>query len=115
MPSPDDRAARVIQDPRLARFIDWPVEYQRMGGDSSYPVSLAYLRGLSRAFSSAKGETVIDFTQGVVEVTVQGLPPLDDAVYEAILIDNKPGPGNSVALDWEPGGDDVISPGTGAY
>ena len=110
-PSPDDRAARVIQDPRLAGFIDWPVKYQRMGGDSKYPVSLSYLRGLSRAYSSAKGEAVIDFTRGVVEITIQDLPQQDDAVYEAILIDNKPGPSNSVALDWGPGGDDVISLG----
>jgi cytochrome c peroxidase len=110
-PSLEDRTASVIQDPRLARFIDWHDEYQRTDGNSNYPISLSYLRGLSRDYSAAKGETLIDFTRGVVEITIQDLPQRDDALYEAILIDNKPGPSNSAALDWGPGGDDVISLG----
>ena len=107
-PNASERADMVLKDPRLTRFIDWPVMYEQGGGDSRYPVGLSYLRGLSKVHTEAFGEILIDFPQGFVELTVDGLPALERGEYQAMLVDQKPGLGNSAALDWGPGGDAFI-------
>ena len=101
-----------LDDPRLASFARWPALYQEMDIDRNFPVTLSYNRGLSQTSSSAKGKAVINFQEGVVEVSVQGLPALPaTAVYEKLLVDNQPGPDNSVAIDRGPDGDDIINLG----
>ena len=105
-------SARRIDDPRIAGFADWPALYKAMNGDTNFIVGMSHIPGLSQVSSSANGEMVVNFEEGTVEVTVRGLPPLAvGTVYEALLVDNRPGIGNSVALDWGPNGDDVINLG----
>ena len=99
-------------DPRLARFEDWPDTYLGLGGDAAFPVVLSNIRGLSEVESTARGAANINFEKGTVSLSVKELPALPEgAVYHALLVDNVPGPGNSVALDRGPGGDQVIELG----
>ena len=94
----------------LERFADWPALYEEGGGDSAYRIPLSFVRGLVAEHTTAQGEVVIDFDEGGVSVTVEGLPPLSEgARYEVLLVDNLPGPGNSAVLDET---DDVIVLGT---
>ena len=94
----------------LERFADWPALYEEGGGDSAYRIPLSFVRGLVSEHTTAKGEVVVDFNEGRVSVSVEGLPSLSEgAAYEVLLVDNLPGPGNSAALDET---DDVIVLGT---
>jgi cytochrome c peroxidase len=99
-------------DQRLTRFLGLPSWYESMGGDTHFPITLHHVRGLSLESSPAEGTAVINFQAGTVEITVRGLEPLPEGEsYQVLLVDNKSGPANSVALDWGPDGDDIISLG----
>jgi hypothetical protein len=99
-------------DPRLAAFVDWSALYQEAGGDTNYTVHMSYIEGLSEKSTGASGKVVVNFETGNVSARVKGLPALrDGSTYELLLVDNQPGPGNSVALDSGPNGDDIISLG----
>ena len=99
-------------DPRLARFEAWPEIYRGLDGNAEFPVVLSHIRGLSDVDSTASGTAVINFEEGTVILSVQGLPALPEgSAYQGLLVDNVSGPGNSVALDRGPGGDDVIELG----
>jgi mono/diheme cytochrome c family protein len=107
-----DQPFPVGVDSQLDNFAGWPARYQALGGDRNYVVPLTYFKGLSERFTRAAGETVVNFETGQVSVRVAGLPiPGDDSAYEALLVDNIDGPGNTVALDTGPKGDDLISLG----
>ncbi len=97
---------------RLANFANWPTLYEEQGGDRNHVVPLSFFKGFSEGYTEAKGRAVIDYEVGRVSVEVEGLPMLDDGfAYEVLLVDNKEGPGNSVALDTGPDGDDIINLG----
>ena len=103
------RDTKSDSDPRLANFTSWTDMYEEINGDASYPVVLSHIRGLSEVPSSARGKAVINYKEGTVAVSVQGLPSLPArSAYQVLLVDNLPGSGNSVALDRGPGGDDII-------
>ena len=104
-----DPGTETVSNPRLDDFAAWPALYQAMEGDTKYPVALSHIRGLSEVPSAARGMVVVNYERGTVTVSVEGLPALPpQAVYEALLVDNIAGPGNSVALDRGAGGDDII-------
>ena len=96
----------------LDNFADWPALYQQQGGDKNYVVGLSYFKGLSDRFTRASGKAVVNFETGQVSVVAKDLPSLEDGSrYEVLLVDNRSGPGNNVALDTGPDGDDIISLG----
>ena len=100
------------EESRPAAFANWPTLYQELDGNRNYVVSLSYFKGLSEAFTDASGRAVVNFETGKVSVKIEKLPVLEDgSTYEVLLVDNQDGPGNSVALDGGPNGDDVISLG----
>jgi len=112
LPGQGATAAAKDYDPRLANFANWPTHYEELGGDRNYVVPMSFFKGFSEAFTEAKGKAVIDFEAGWVSAEVKGLPILEDGFgYEVLLVDNRAGPGNSVALDTGPNGDDIINLG----
>jgi cytochrome c peroxidase len=102
-----------IAEPKLDNFLNWPIRYRALEGDENYVINLSFFKGFSESFTKASGKTVVNFKTGQVSVKIKGLPILEDEpTYEVLFVDNRPGPGNSVALDLGPGGDDVISLGS---
>jgi cytochrome c peroxidase len=102
----------AARDSRLSRFAEVPALYQSMGGDTSFPLTLYSVKGLAREPSTARGWAVVNFRDGAVQVRVNGLPRLPEGEsYQVLLVDNKSGPGNTVAIEWGPEGDDIVSLG----
>lgn len=102
----------AVRDSRLSRFAEVPALYQSMGGDTSFPLTLYSIKGLAREPSPARGWAVVNFRDGAVQVRVRDLPRLPEGEsYDVLLVDNKSGPGNTVAIEWGPQGDDIISLG----
>lgn len=102
----------AVSDSRLSRFAQVPALYQSMGGDTSFPLTLYSVKGLAREPSPARGWAVVNFRDGAVQLRVSGLPRLPEGEsYEVVLVDNKSGPGNTVAIEWGPDGDDIIGLG----
>ena len=102
----------VVSDSRLSRFGEVPALYQSMGGDTGFPLTLYAVKGLARESSPARGEVVVNFRDGAVRLRVSDLPKLPEGEsYQVVLVDNKSGPGNTVAIEWGPDGDDIINLG----
>jgi cytochrome c peroxidase len=100
----------------IANFATWVGRYKDEVGEAPQSVSLHRIPGLSAEDSTATGRVTVNLDDGAVIVNVDGLlPPELGTAYSVLLVDNKPGPGNSVALDRGPGGDDLIDLGALAF
>jgi cytochrome c peroxidase len=76
-----------------AAYRAWVEGHEANGGDRNVELTLAYDRGLSGEFSDATGRARLDLVAGRVEIEVAGLP---DGEFEAWIVDNLPGPDDSV-------------------
>ena len=96
----------------MANFAKWVGSYKDQVGGASQSVYLHRIPGLSEEDATATGRVAVNLENGAVTVQVDGLlPPESGTTYAVLLVDNTPGPGNSVALDRGPGGDSLIDVG----
>src|SRR5262249_52638606 len=83
-----------------------------VSGEARLDVHLHYLRGLSTVTSRATGKATVDYVSGIASLEVHDLPELGDAGrFHAVLVHNRRGANNSVAIDIGPGGDEVVELG----
>lgn len=77
-----------------AAYDSWKAKVTRYGGDRNLVLALGYSKGLSAEFTKARGLARLDVVDGSVSVQVSGLAETD--ALDVWLIDNRPGPGQSV-------------------
>jgi cytochrome c peroxidase len=90
----------------VAAYQRWTAGAREHGRDRTLVLSLSHSRGLSAAFTAARGQATLDLVDGSFSVDVTGLPAGE--AFDVWLIDNRPGPGRSVKP--EPG-DTVLRAG----
>jgi hypothetical protein len=83
----DTRALRAAYD-------RWKAAYTEADGARTLRLPLRHAKGLSAGFVKARGEAVLDLTDGGLRLRVDGLPR--DAGFDVWLVDNQSGPGRSV-------------------
>jgi cytochrome c peroxidase len=77
-----------------ASYEQWKAQQAATEGDRMLVLPLAYTKGLSARFTNAHGQARLDLTDGTIAVEVSGLPTKE--TFDVWLVDNRPGPGQSV-------------------
>ena len=67
-------------------YNNWKVRQVQYGEDGRLVLPLGYVKGLSAAFTQAKGKATLDLVNGALSVEVTGLPT--DQSHDIWLIDN---------------------------
>jgi hypothetical protein len=78
----------------LAAYNQWKATAARNGADRRLVLPLRYSKGLSAEFTKADGHASLNLIDGSVSIKVAGLS--DKEAFDVWLIDNRPGPGQSV-------------------
>lgn len=73
----------------------WRAQHEAQGGDHNVIIGLGYSKGLSTEPTEGRGLAALDLMNGEVFVSITGLEAPEKA--EVWLVDNRPGPGASVA------------------
>jgi cytochrome c peroxidase len=77
-----------------AAYADWARRHEADGGDRHVVIALGYWKALSAEHTTATGLATLDLVDGAVSVRVTGLPR--DRHWDVWLVDNQPGPRQSV-------------------
>jgi len=76
-------------------YEEWLPVHEREGGNRNLVLRLAWSKGLSTEFSRAKGVARLDLNRGLVTVEVGGFG--GEQLSDVWLVDNRPGPHDTVA------------------
>jgi cytochrome c peroxidase len=79
-----------------AAYKEWVKQHDAEGGDRYVAISLGYWKALSASYTTANGMATLNLIEGSVSVTASGLPTGE---WDVWLVDNRPGPGQSVRLE----------------
>ncbi len=93
------RASPAIGNVRTLQnaYTRWKAGLTRPGSDQKLVLPLQYSKGISTKFTLASGWATLDLNDGALSVEVSGLP--DTETHDVWLIDNQPGPGQSVRVE----------------
>jgi cytochrome c peroxidase len=86
-------SARGAQKVKAA-YAEWVKQHDAAGGDHDVAIALGYWKALSADYTRASGVARLDLIEGSVAVSVSGLS--SDAQWDVWLVDNRPGPGQSI-------------------
>jgi cytochrome c peroxidase len=84
-----ERGAVKVKD----AYGEWMKRHDAQGGDRYVAIPLGYWKALSASYTTANGLAKLNLIDGTVSVTVSGLPTGE---WDVWLVDNKPGPDQSV-------------------
>jgi cytochrome c peroxidase len=90
-----------------AAYARWKAEAERKGQRTKLFLTLVHFKGLSSEMSEARGQALLDLTDGSLRVEVAGLPEAQN--FDIWLVHNRPGPGRSVKPE---AGDRMVRAGT---
>src|SRR5687768_7010131 len=82
---PDGNYGVGLPDVFLPKYLAYRTQQLNSGTPDVLKISLGYVKGLSRAFTSMVGEAAVNLQSGGFTITLKGLTPLD--TYTVWLVD----------------------------